>query len=1038
MVELRDKTFSQRFAESMDTKDEVYKGIRYNVFHSANPVYFETNSEKIWKAAFNQYNPVVGMVDFVQGLLASTPDEEGYDVASDPLVKDDIHLLMRSLNSGSRAETRRIVQKVKEEQENLAILNSSDSQVASLTAAFASPTTILPFATLRGMGKAYAHQRFISGAAYSTAVIAPEQLILQATREEKPFAETAVTLASIGAIGGTLNSIAGPTIAKYRFGKAAQREAKLDAEVDGPQIYKSAGASVSPEKRQEGMRAMMYQDAAKETGIKAEKLGYNPVFRLMKSENYIAKKLPQEMVDMGGVMTKGVDEEVAMADAVETTIRTKYYSQLLRQIRSIDGQYLNYRQKNWIDSDIKRGVYMAGLAAKDRFDKGAKYLNQTDFRIRVGKAMVRGDVDAIDDVATPFVNAAAKNARKQLDSIKKGAEEVGMFTKEIEKALAVAKKTADGSDASAMRIKELTNTLNRVRGEGVSVNTAESYLPRIYRIDRIMDNPNRFALIVKDWAMQTKKMTPKAASKYADEILDSVTKGRPYLLPETDDLDFMLSPSSVRMRSFEIPDELIEDFLERDIETILRHHTRTMGTDIELTRAFGSFDMKGVIDDVTKEYDDLISKATGQERKTELRQALQNDLRDIRGLRDRLRGTYGASKDPHQLSSRFIRAMKSFNVIVGMGGAMVSSVPDVVRVTMVEGLNTSFGKILKVHFRSQSKAVQKLSKSELRKAAVAVDAVLGLRAHSFADTGDMFGNRLAFERILTSGANAMFMVNGLNAWNQVLKEIAGNVTMLRMTEGIMKPWKTLSKADKEKFLKNGIDENAHMQMQFHIKKHGEKIDGEWLPNTDDWNDVTMRLKFRNALNQNVDRIIVTPGAGDRALWTSTELGSMLTQFKSFGQSATQRMVISGLQERDGAFMQGAVLLVGMGLLVNEIKRSQYGIDRPETFQQKLVNAVDRSGITGFFMDVNNAVEKLSHNRLGLRSLVEEPRYMPFGAKMNAVLGPAGGTVSNFGSIATDILTGQVDKGTAKTARFVTPLSNHPVMDPFYDVVYGTK
>jgi hypothetical protein len=369
---------------------------------------------------------------------------------------------------------------------------------------------------------------------------------------------------------------------------------------------------------------------------------------------------------------------------------------------------------------------------------------------------------------------------------------------------------------------------------------------------------------------------------------------------------------------------------------------------------------------------------------------------------------------------------------------MVSSVPDVVRVTMVEGLNTSFGKILKVHFRSQSKAVQKLSKSELRKAAVAVDAVLGLRAHSFADTGDMFGNRLAFERILTSGANAMFMVNGLNAWNQVLKEIAGNVTMLRMTEGIMKPWKTLSKADKEKFLKNGIDENSHMQMQFLIKKRGEKIDGEWLPNTDDWNDVTMRLKFRNALNQNVDRIIVTPGAGDRALWTSTELGSMLTQFKSFGQSATQRMVISGLQERDGAFMQGAVLLVGMGLLVNEIKRSQYGIDRPETFQQKLVNAVDRSGITGFFMDVNNAVEKLSHNRLGLRSLVEEPRYMPFGAKMNAVLGPAGGTVSNFGSIATDILTGQVDKGTAKTARFVTPLSNHPVMDPFYDVVYGTK
>ena len=43
------------------------------------------------------------------------------------------------------------------------------------------------------------------------------------------------------------------------------------------------------------------------------------------------------------------------------------------------------------------------------------------------------------------------------------------------------------------------------------------------------------------------------------------------------------------------------------------------------------------------------------------------------------------------------------------------------------------------------------------------------------------------------------------------------------------------------------------------------------------------FKWKNALNQNVDRIIITPGAGDRALWTSTELGSLITQFKGYGQ-----------------------------------------------------------------------------------------------------------------------------------------------------------
>ena len=211
-----------------------------------------------------------------------------------------------------------------------------------------------------------------------------------------------------------------------------------------------------------------------------------------------------------------------------------------------------------------------------------------------------------------------------------------------------------------------------------------------------------------------------------------------------------------------------------------------------------------------------------------------------------------------------------------------------------------------------------------------------------------------------------------------------------------------------------------------------------MPNTDAWTDTTMRLSFRNALNQNVERIIITPGAGDRALWTSTEFGSMLTQFKSYGQAANVRLLTSGLQERDGAFWQGAFLLVGLGALVNELKRKQYGIDRKETFDEKLINAIDRSGITGYFMDVNNAVEKLSHNRLGLRpTLTDQPsRYMPTGAKLNALLGPTAGNIANAASITTDILTGTADAGTKRSSRFLIPGGALPYADPFLDWAYG--
>ena len=65
---------------------------------------------------------------------------------------------------------------------------------------------------------------------------------------------------------------------------------------------------------------------------------------------------------------------------------------------------------------------------------------------------------------------------------------------------------------------------------------------------------------------------------------------------------------------------------------------------------------------------------------------------------------------------------------------------------------------------------------------------------------------------------------------------------------------------------------------------------EWFPNTDFWTNAIAVRKFRNALNQNVDRIIITPGFGDRALWTSTELGSLITQFKGYAQGAMVRLL----------------------------------------------------------------------------------------------------------------------------------------------------
>ena len=1023
---------SEIISRDIEEAGPVTKTLQRNEFGDASPLYFTDNSSQIWGAAMRQYNPVVALRDYIMDLTIDDDEDPDFDPAMDPRVEQMPELRWRAMNAKNSQQIDQIVDNLTKERYDQDILSSSDSGVASLTSALLSPSTLAPLAPLRYMQASSLTKRFIGGAAFSAASVAPEQMVLNAAREDRTITDSVMAISLASLIGGTANAAFGKFVGQSVSKRRAARESAYEAKYTDD-VYESAGAAVSPERARQTAYATLERDAAKETGVKAEKLGWNPVFRMLKSSNPIVRGLAGEMVDMGGIMTKRVDEELAMSQSVETTFRTRYLSELLEAVRKSDEAYLSYRGKVASDSDIVRSFQIIGSQVKDKFSSGPRYLSEVDFRVRIGKAMRRNDADDIGDAASPFVSQAAAAARKQFNLIKKEAEDVGLFQAQIQRAIDKARASGD----SAM-VRRLTSKLNQVQSQGVTVNTAASYLPRLYRIDRIMKDPQRFVSIVRAWLMENKGLSRQEAQSAADDVFDSVTRSKPYLDLNVDDLDQLLSPSSSKMRTFDIPDDLIEEFLESDVEVLLRHHTRTMGMDIEIARRFGSIEMKMVIDDITTEYSRLIDEAVDVSEKQVLRKQMQDDLRDVRGLRDRLRGTYGASKDPHAMSSRFVRTMKSFNVLVGMGGAMVSSIPDVARVVMVEGFQNSYGKGLKVQFARQSSLISRLSKNELRKSAVAADAVLGLRAHAFADLGDVFGNRFAVERVLNASTGVMFLLNGLNIWNQTLKEFAGNVTMLRMTEGIMKPWARLSKADKEKFLKNGIDQQAHSRMQQQIRNNGEQVDGEWMPNTDSWTDATMRLTFRNALNQNVERIIITPGAGDRALWTSTEFGSLITQFKSYGQAANVRMLTSGLQERDGAFWQGSFLLVGLGAMVNELKRKQYGIDRKETFDEKLINAIDRSGITGYFMDVNNAVEKLSNNRLGMRPALTDQRKfpMPTGAKLQAVLGPTAGTLSNAASITTDILTGTADSGTAKSSRFLIPGGNLPYADPFLDYAYG--
>jgi len=846
---------------------------------------------QVWASSFRQYAPYESLTRMI--FDPDFQDEEGYDYASDPQLENYQGSAWRFLNSGSRAETAQRIKNLNVDLEDQNILANTDQWLPQVVATLATPAILAPLAPLRVLRSSRLGKRFTGGALFTAAVIAPEELMMASEIENRTLGQSAVVLTGAGLIGGSLSAVLGKYSNRIYFNdgkggvlwsESVDPTAKVTTKTKSKPFnpvkdvktnsWKPVGANVSPERQRQSMWQSMEGDALKETGVGLEKLPWNPVIRLTQSPNPIVRGLASQMVDFGGMIQKKVAGEEAMSQSVEATFRTTYTPSLVNVMRMMDEQYLSYRGFMAKEGDISRSLQMLRLKGKDFLNKPTG-LTEYQFRERVSNAL-RNNGDQVTDGATSYVNSAASKAREHLDVIKNQATEVKLFERALQKQIKkledqISKSSGSTKTALEAQLAKAKANLARIQANGVNVNTADGFLPRIWRVDKIMDNSEAFLEIVKNWSRTQYGLSNAKATKFANEMIDQVTRSKPYynLDEGIDSIDWITQASSTKARTFEIPDRLVVDFLENDVEAILRHHTTTMGMDIELTRAFGDVSMSNVIKQVTDEYNTIIKQAPTTAERQKLAKQLEDDLRDIRGLRDRLRGTYGASKDPHALSSRAVRTMKSFNVLVGMGSAVVSSVPDVMRTIMVEGLKATNEKGLRHFFKNSRTVIKQLSKKELNKAGISADAYLGLRSAQFTDIGDMFGSRFAWERNMNQSVGIFFMLNGLNYWNQFMKEFAGNVSMLRMTENIMQDWSTISSRDKEKFLANGIDQQMHSRMQLQMRNHAKQEDGEWLPETDLWTDATARLKFRNALNQTVERTIITPGAGDRALWTST-------------------------------------------------------------------------------------------------------------------------------------------------------------------------
>lgn len=253
-----------------------------------------------------------------------------------------------------------------------------------------------------------------------------------------------------------------------------------------------------------------------------------------------------------------------------------------------------------------------------------------------------------------------------------------------------------------------------------------------------------------------------------------------------------------------------------------------MGSDIELVRAYGTVGMDDQIKDVQRDYDIKSNKAKTQKERLAIHKQRDADIRDIAGMRDRIRGVYGRPNNPDSWWVRAGRVGRVWNYTRLLGSTAVASIPDIGRAVMVHG----FGSVLKdglVPLITNLKAV-KLSTEELKLAGTALDMVLDSRAMAIADVMDDFGRNTKLERGQQKLASAFGKISLISPWTAGMKQFTGMISlanMVKATKAVAEARGT--KEQFERLASSGIDPYMARRISDQIDKFGEDVDGMILP-----------------------------------------------------------------------------------------------------------------------------------------------------------------------------------------------------------------
>lgn len=550
------------------------------------------------------------------------------------------------------------------------------------------------------------------------------------------------------------------------------------------------------------------------------------------------------------------------------------------------------------------------------------------------------------------------------------------------------------------------------------------------------------------------------AREIADEVFDKLT-GRAATAGSSVDPSYLtpITRGPMKDRTFNIPDQLVEEFLHDNVREVGERYGRTMAAEIELTRRFGRADMRDQIMTIRDEYRQLRAAADTEAKRAALAEDEKGAIRDLEAMRDLIRGTYKATENASNYG-RVVRALMAFNYVRSMGGAVIANLAEIYRPAMVHGLGRYMNQGI-APLLSNLGAV-KLSVKEAQLAGQVTERILQHRMLSLGEIGDPYRAGTAVERWLSNGAKLGSKWNGLVYWTDGMKAISSVLSQNRILEAAVS-----GKKDTRLLAYLGIDGNMADRVAKQFAEHGDDLDGVKVANTEKWTDPEAVRAYRAAVSKDVDSIIVTKSVGDVPLFANTPTGKLILQFRNYTFAAHQRITLRAMQEDKAQFLSGMIGMAALGMLGATLRSWRGGNDRFEKFKESASNpgyligeGLDLSGMFALPIEFGNTVEKLtqptgfSFNPVKTpllaagtlanpdASMQGESTRLSSRDPLGAVLGPTAGlpaSVARAAGAPVNIMTGgAASQSQANAAASLIPFGSYLGMREALQVVSGNS